>query len=88
MKGISITLALATTPAFAQWGTGSNANSHATRGFTGNGTYVPPHQQTNPNGTQYDTTAPGELQPYTGQMAVSPRWTEALEPNSMLLLTV
>lgn len=37
------------------YGTGSNPSSHGVGGYTNqNGTYVQPHQQTNPNGTQYD----------------------------------
>jgi hypothetical protein len=49
-------LALAATGASAQYyGTGSNPNSHPVHGHvTSTGTYVPPHQQTNPNSTQRD----------------------------------
>jgi hypothetical protein len=60
-------LALIVTGAQAQ-GTGSNPNSHPVQGYvTSGGTYVPPHQQTNPNGTQrdnYGTT--GNVNPSTG----------------------
>jgi hypothetical protein len=61
--------ALAATAAQAQtYGTGSNPNSHPVQGYTTNsGTYVPPHQQTNPNGTQRDNYgATGNVNPYTG----------------------
>jgi hypothetical protein len=63
-------LALAATAAQAQYlnGTGSNPNSHAVHGYTTNsGTYVPPHQQTNPNSTQTDNYGTrGNVNPYTG----------------------
>ena len=37
------------------YGTGSNPNSHNVDGYTrNNGTYVAPHQQTNPNNAQLD----------------------------------
>jgi hypothetical protein len=59
---------LAATPAMAQWGTGSNPNSHQNRGYTTNqGTYVQPYQQTNPNNTQYDNyNTRGNYNPNTG----------------------
>jgi hypothetical protein len=66
---LAAALALATTAAQAQYlGTGSNPNSHPVQGYTTNsGTYVPPHQQTNPNGTQRDNYgAMGNVNPYTG----------------------
>jgi hypothetical protein len=49
-------LTLAATGAHAQYyGTGSSPNSHPVQGYTTNaGTYVQPHQQTNPNSTQTD----------------------------------
>ncbi|WP_428671967.1 hypothetical protein [Reyranella sp.] len=68
---------LATAPAFAQYGTGSNSSSHGTRGYTtGNGTYVQPHRQTNPNGTQYDNySTKGNYNPYTGATGTkTPKW--------------
>ena len=42
--------------------------NHSVEGYTrGNGTYVQPHQQTNPNGTQYDNwSTQGNVNPYTG----------------------
>lgn len=61
--------ALATTAAQAQYlGTGSNPSSHPVQGYTTNsGTYVAPHQQTNPNGTQRDNySATGNVNPNTG----------------------
>jgi hypothetical protein len=63
------TLLLIATGAQAQYlGTGSNPSSHPVQGYTtSTGTYVPPHQQTNPNGTQRDNYgATGNLTPYTG----------------------
>jgi hypothetical protein len=63
------TLMIATTAAQAQYlGTGSNPNSHGVQGhITNSGTYVQPHQQTNPNSTQRDNySATGNVNPYTG----------------------
>jgi hypothetical protein len=58
---------VAATGAMAQ-GTGSNPNSHPVQGYTTTGgTYVPPHQQTNPNSTQTDNYGTrGNVNPYTG----------------------
>jgi hypothetical protein len=49
-------------------GTGSNSSSHSMSGYTTrNGTYVAPHQQTNPNSTMRDNYgAQGNVNPYTG----------------------
>jgi len=66
---LAAALMLASTTARAQYtGTGSNPNSHGVSGYTTNsGTYVAPHQQTNPNGTQRDNYgATGNVNPYTG----------------------
>jgi hypothetical protein len=54
---------------YPTYGTGSNSGSHSTGGYTTNqGTYVQPHQQTNPNSTQYDNYGTrGNVNPYTGQ---------------------
>lgn len=51
------------------YGTGSNQNNHHVDGYMrNNGTYVAPHNQTNPNGTQFDNYGTrGNLNPYTGQ---------------------
>ncbi len=51
------------------YGTGSNPSSHGTSGYTTErGTYVQPHQQTNPNGTQYDNyNSRGNYNPSNGQ---------------------
>jgi hypothetical protein len=51
------------------YGTGSNPSSHQVDGYTrNNGTYVAPHQQTNPNNTQMDNYGTsGNVNPYTGQ---------------------
>ncbi|HMF47496.1 MAG TPA: hypothetical protein VK603_02560 [Candidatus Saccharimonadales bacterium] len=62
-------LAIVATSAHAQYiGTGSNPSSHPVQGYTTNsGTYVPPHQQTNPNSTQSDNYGTrGNFNPYTG----------------------
>ena len=58
-------LALAATAAQAQ---GTNPNSHPVQGYTTTGgTYVQPHQQTNPNNTQRDNySATGNVNPNTG----------------------
>jgi hypothetical protein len=69
---------LATTAAQAQYqGTGSNPNSHPVQGYTtSGGTYVQPHQQTNPNGTQRDNYgATGNVNPNTGAVGThNPRY--------------
>jgi hypothetical protein len=62
-------LLAATAAVQAQYlGTGSNPSSHPVQGYTApGGTYVPPHQQTNPNSTQTDNYgARGNVNPYTG----------------------
>ena len=62
---------------YGGYGTGSNPNSHAVEGYTrNNGTYVPPHQQTNPNNTQMDNYGTRANQnPYTGQYGTrAPRY--------------
>ncbi|MGO8913019.1 MAG: hypothetical protein ACLQDM_27355 [Bradyrhizobium sp.] len=68
---LAAALVLAASAAQSQtYGTGSNPNSHLVQGYTtSSGTYVQPHQQTNPNGTQrdnYGTT--GNVNPYTGSV--------------------
>ena len=58
-------------------GTGSNSNSHQTQGYnTQSGTYVQPHQQTNPNNTQMDNYGSrGNVNPYTGAVGTrTPRY--------------
>lgn len=71
-------LALASTAAQAQYlGTSSNPNSHPVQGYTApSGTYVPPHQQTNPNSTQTDNYGTrGNVNPYTGAVGTrTPRY--------------
>jgi hypothetical protein len=59
---------LAATGAQAQYGTGSNPNTHTTSGYTrSNGTYVPPYVATNPNSTQRDNFGTsGNYNPNTG----------------------
>jgi hypothetical protein len=64
-------LAASATAAQAQlYGTGSNPNSHVVQGYTrSNGTYVAPHIQTNPNGTQLDNYGTrGNVNPYNGNV--------------------
>ena len=59
------------------YGTGSNPNSHYVSPYIRNdGTYVAPHQQTNPNNTQTDNYgARGNYNPYTGQTGTrAPRY--------------
>jgi len=59
------------------YGTGSNPYSHQTQGYTNrNGTYVQPHQQTNPNSTQRDNYGTkGNYNPYTGKTGTrQPKW--------------
>jgi hypothetical protein len=53
--------------AFAKGGT--SGGSHSVRGHTTkNGTYVPPHRATNPNGTKSDNwSTKGNTNPYTGK---------------------
>jgi len=67
MKQIILVAALAIVATAAQ-AQGTNTNSHPVQGYTTNsGTYVAPHQQTNPNGTQRDNySATGNVNPYTG----------------------
>jgi len=71
-------LILTATAAQAQYlGTGSNPNSHPVQGYTApSGTYVQPHQQTNPNNTQRDNySATGNVNPYTGAVGTrNPRY--------------
>jgi hypothetical protein len=78
MKLAAIAVAmLVASPAFAQWGTGSNPNSHQNGGYTTNrGTYVEPYRQTNPNGAQYDNYGTrGNTNPYSGQQGhKTPKW--------------
>jgi hypothetical protein len=80
MKQIMLAGALALTATVAQaqyLGTGSNPNSHPVQGYTtSTGTYVPPHQQTNPNTTQTDNYGTrGNVNPYTGAVGTrNPRY--------------
>lgn len=68
---IAAALAAFSTAAQAQYGgfgTGSNAQSHSVQGYTTrSGTYVQPHEQTNPNNTQRDNYGTsGNYNPYNG----------------------
>ena len=68
--------AMGFTPALP-FGTGSNPSSHGVQGYENReGTYVPPHYQTNPNGTQLDNyNTRGNVNPYTGAVGTRPpRW--------------
>jgi hypothetical protein len=75
---LAAVLAFTATGASAQYlGTGSNPNSHPVQGYvTNSGTYVQPHQQTNPNSTQRDNYgATGNVNPYTGVVGTrTPRY--------------
>lgn len=53
---------------YGTYGTGSNSESHSVSGYTrSNGTYVQPHQATNPNNTQRDNYGTsGNYNPYNG----------------------
>ncbi|SDS77300.1 hypothetical protein [Bradyrhizobium canariense] len=64
---LAVVLAFAAAGASAQ-GTGSNPNSHPVQGYTTTGgTYVSPHQQTNPNSTTRDNYGTsGNVNPSTG----------------------
>ncbi len=58
------------------YGTGSNPNSNSVDGYTRrDGTYVQPHQRTNPNNSQLDNYGTrGNTNPYGGQTGtLSPR---------------
>ena len=62
---------------YRTYGTGSNSSSHSVGGYTTNsGTYVQPHQATNPNNTQYDNYGSrGNSNPYNGSYGTrSPRY--------------
>ena len=61
-------------PGIFVYGTGSNPSSNGVEGYTTNrGTYVQPHQQTSPNGTQYDNYGTrGNVNPYTGNTWTRP----------------
>ena len=47
-----------------------NPQNHSVKGYVKkDGTYVAPHRQTNPNGTQKDNySAKGNVNPYTGKV--------------------
>jgi hypothetical protein len=71
MKGLILAISVVAFSGAAQaqyYGTGSNPQSHSVQGYTTNsGTYVQPHQQTNPNSTQRDNYGTsGNVNPYTG----------------------
>jgi hypothetical protein len=71
--------ALLAGPATAQsiYGYGSNPASHGVQGYTTpNGSYVQPHQQTNPNNTQMDNYGTrGNFNPQNGTYGTrAPKW--------------
>jgi hypothetical protein len=68
LAGALVLIATAAQAQYTGYGTGSNPNSHPVQGYTtSTGTYVPPHQQTNPNPTQTDNYGTrGNVNPYTG----------------------
>lgn len=59
--------------AVAQYG--YNTNDHYVNGYErSNGTYVAPHEQTNPNNTRNDNYSTyGNTNPYTGSRGTKPR---------------
>jgi hypothetical protein len=71
--GLLIAAVLVSLPASARGGHGgsshSSSSSHSVSGHTTkNGTYVKPHRQTNPNGTQKDNySTKGNVNPHTGK---------------------
>jgi hypothetical protein len=70
-------IALVATGASAQYtGTGSNPSSHGVSGHvTSSGTYVQPHTATNPNSTQRDNSATGNINPSNGAVGTrNPRY--------------
>jgi hypothetical protein len=59
------------------YGSGSNSSDHPVGGYMrGNGTYVAPHYQTNPNSLQMDNySARGNYNYHTGHVGTrTPRW--------------
>ena len=82
--------ALVATGANAQYapsyGVGSNPNSHTNSGYTTSaGTYVQPHQQTNPNSTQRDNySATGNVNPCSARNAATVSCGAGLYPISMM----
>lgn len=63
--------------ASAQWGTGSNSQSHTIRPYTTqSGTYVGGSRATNPNSTQMDNYGTrGNVNPHTGAVGTrTPKW--------------
>lgn len=55
-------------------GGGGHGGSHGVHGyFRSNGTYVAPHNATNPNGTRIDNwSTKGNVNPHTGQPGTKP----------------
>lgn len=65
----AVALGASATVAQAQYyGYGSNSRSNSVSGYTtNNGTYVAPHNRTNPNSTQYDNYGTsGNYNPHNG----------------------
>ena len=65
------------TPSMPSYGSGSNPSAHmVSPHVTQNGTYVAPHMQTNPNGTQMDNYGSrGNVNPFNGAVGTrAPRW--------------
>jgi hypothetical protein len=78
----ALVLAAATAAQAQYQGTGSNPNSHPVQGYTTNsGTYVPPHQQTNPNSTQTDNYGARGNVP----LAPSARETRGTEDQTLVI---
>lgn len=86
---LALVFAAVATPAYAQYGnnrggsgyqtygSGSNSRSNSVDGYhTNRGTYVQPHQRTNPNNTQLDNyNSRGNYNPHSGSYGTkSPRY--------------
>lgn len=62
---------------YGAYGNGSNPSSHPVQGYMAQqGTFVPPHMQTNPNATQMDNYGTqGNVNPFTGAIGTrTPRY--------------
>lgn len=66
---IVVALGVCSAAAHAKGNTHSSGGSHSVSGHvTKSGTYVAPHQATNPNGTKLDNWShKGNVNPYTGK---------------------
>lgn len=77
IAGAAALIATAAQAQYRTYGTGSNSQSHSVGGYTtSRGTYVQPHQSTNPNSTQMDNYGSrGNYNSYTGRTGTrNPRY--------------